>query len=794
MKRNIPFMILANIIFAITLNANNDTQNLVQEIKVAANDEMRALRLNKALDNILNQLDELTAILEYLGQAIDKGAIKVEDRKQAREWIAQKKQTLRAIKKSQTLPIIENDLFNMAAAIQGFTNHISSNIETEFENLTEFFPTKQIFDTVNVADVEDAAAINDKSIEGLRTQANEAGLTTVNIIARKIDNFNNKFGILKNIKNLCIAGIAGTIATYLAPRSWFLTLNKDTKKAPGNLNRLQRFKEYIGTSQLDPDINPDYKEIEKDKIERKNASGVIDNVIQFCQHKDIKVLSGIVVGAAIMYEKYSPKLHRVNKYFDDLWHSLKGFNIPNNTNLEFIDDIDLDSEVLIGIDSQIGELRNLVRYITSPEIYDRSNSNLEKGILLTGPSRTGKTLLARALAGTLDKAFKEQGYNTRVGFKELKPKEIVWNAEGIKTVIEQAKQMAPCVLFIDEIHNLPLQSKEGGGDILTEFLTGMSGVNSENDARHQIILLAATNQPQLLDGALLQPGRFGTIIRFEKPSAANRKKYFDIMFKRNSIDTNEIDVNLLVRQTQGCTYGDLETIIKNARFTARTLAKGVTQQHLQDRIDKHVHRLRDDLPPTQAEKDIVAANLSGQALAQMLLKTDKQLEFVTLRGRWPKIVERRAFEAILTKKDNKEAALNFNKKATWGHISSYSDSESLEHVTLAEKEKLSKIRLSGAIAEKILLGSTSYGYRANDKHKAFELAKSIALDGMQETDLTDSEQLEINKKARALLNKYVDEITELFNKNKSILESIAANLKLKITLTVSDISGIINKV
>ena len=440
-----------------------------------------------------------------------------------------------------------------------------------------------------------------------------------------------------------------------------------------------------------------------------------------------------------------PAIGKIRLALREQWEKLKGFT-PTKPKDDFVEDVNLDDERLIGIDSQIEELRRLVQYITNPEIYDRSNCGLEKGILLTGPSGNGKTYIARALCGQLNKYSKG---GARYRFKELKWGEVRWSSEGIKTVIEQAKKEAPCVLFIDEIHNLPLQTKEGG-ETLTEFLTGMSGVNSENDVKHQIILLAATNQPEKLDSALLRPGRFGTIINFEKPLYDQRKIYFEIMLKLNAIDNKHIDIDSLARQTQGWSYSELESIVKGARFIARTLAKGVAQEHFQQKINKHL-RLRDVVPPTETEKQYIAAHTAGHALMYVLLNSQEKLEFATIKGRWPKVKEIDMFNGL--KEPNQQRQQYQSKKTKYGHVFTYSNTEIMKIDTKEEKEKQCKIKLAGSLAQKLLLGASSYSYRPKDKQKALNEIKSILLDGLLENNLSNAAQNELNQQASELLKK-----------------------------------------
>lgn len=343
------------------------------------------------------------------------------------------------------------------------------------------------------------------------------------------------------------------------------------------------------------------------------------------------------------------------------------------------------------------------------------------------------------------------------------------------------------MIFIDELHNFALQPKEGSGKIINEFLTGMSGLTTESDTKGQVIFMAATNHPELLDSALLQPGRFGTIIHFEKPHFEQRKKYFEVMFKYNAIDTGSLDIDALARQTENCSYGDLEFIIKQARFNARSQARSVTQQHLQEQIYTHVYKFKNELALTNHEKQILAAHQAGHALACILLEPQTHLESVTILARYRKIKEERIWQ------DGKQSHNTTSKHPVkYGGLFTYTTAQAIQLQTPQELKKQCMILLAGPLAEKVLLGSVQSSHHPKDKQKAFDYAHKIILDGLKPASLPHSIQEQQKQQAYELLTKIEQETYTVLQKYKQTLQAIAQALETYNTLSVHDIKLIMH--
>ncbi len=721
----------------------------------------------ESFQDVYRQLDELTQIIQYIVQVVQHDGIHVLSKKALRDWAYMIQKTIKEIRRTDD-PSKELALLSMVGSTRALIYHIHDALETNFSNLTEFEPPVLVCDETgpsyrtHKSRCERMLNENDEQICALREQAQVAGLTKINLLARKLDRINDKYHITGLLSKLPYLLAAGYIGAFLTPKTW---LNK-------HLPFLNRVKDLVG--------EPDYYKKRVKGPDQPDEPFVISKFLQ-SEYKEFEHL--IISGWALSHVSFAP----LTSYIRDWWNKLKGYEHKDSAGFRYAE-ITLDDPRIIGLETQVEEMRNIVRYITEPEIYDRTNSGLEKGVLLEGPSRTGKTLLAQALCGTINQELRERGILRKFAFREIKWSEIKHNVEGIKTVIREAKEHAPCILFLDELHNYSLQVSQHG-ETLNEFLTMAESLNS-NDIGDTVIILAATNRSYMLDDALLKPGRFGKVIHFELPTAHTRKQFFIEMFKTNGLDpdTTGISIDDLSRQTEGASYGDLDHIFKNARFTASSQYRSVAQEDFQEHIYRQLYRLQDaravKLTPT--EKKVVAAHQAGHALMHILFEDSLQerLELATIRGRWSKIVETRFFDAKLNE-------VHAKKKVTYGHIITSHKSES---IALASDPILAcKVRLAGAVAEKILLG-TSSSYHQNYRHKAFlRYLNEGLLKGLEKEDLAPEDLRKEQSQAKQDLEQFEKETAKLLGQHKEELSIIAAELENGGVLTGEVIKALVQQ-
>jgi cell division protease FtsH len=286
-----------------------------------------------------------------------------------------------------------------------------------------------------------------------------------------------------------------------------------------------------------------------------------------------------------------------------------------------------------GADEAIEELQEIKEFLESPAKFQAIGAKIPKGVLLYGPPGTGKTLLARAVAGEAGVPF----YS--ISGSDFVEMFVGVGASRVRDLFEQAKANAPAIIFIDEIDAVGRHRGAGMGgghdereQTLNQMLVEMDGF----DVKGGVILIAATNRPDILDPALLRPGRFDRQIAVDRPDMAGRKQILEVHAKGKPI-SGDVDLQVIARRTPGFTGADLANVINEAALlTARTGAKQITLATLEESIDRVMAgpqrrtRLMSD-----KEKKVTAYHEAGHALVAHALPNTDPVHKVTIlpRGR-----------------------------------------------------------------------------------------------------------------------------------------------------------------
>ena len=280
------------------------------------------------------------------------------------------------------------------------------------------------------------------------------------------------------------------------------------------------------------------------------------------------------------------------------------------------------------------EVKEIVDFLKSPQIYTELGGKIPKGALLVGPPGTGKTLLAKAVAGEANVPFFSMSGSD---FVEMF---VGVGASRVRDLFRQAKEKAPCIIFIDEIDAVGRARGKnpsmGGNDerenTLNQLLTEMDGFGTNSG----IIVIAATNRADILDKALLRAGRFDRQIHVDLPDLNERKEVFGVHLRPLKLDTS-VDVDTLARQTPGFSGADIANVCNEAALiAARNKKKAVDKQDFLDAIDRIIGGLEKKTKVmTQKEKETIAIHEAGHATISWFLEHANPLIKVTIvpRGR-----------------------------------------------------------------------------------------------------------------------------------------------------------------
>lgn len=435
-----------------------------------------------------------------------------------------------------------------------------------------------------------------------------------------------------------------------------------------------------------------------------------------------------------------------------------------------------------GEDEAKENLSEIVDYLHDPGKYREIGASMPKGILLVGPPGTGKTMLAKAVAGEADVPF------FSMSGSEFVEMFVGMGASKVRDLFKQAKEKAPCIVFIDEIDAIGKKrdGQLGGNDereqTLNQLLTEMDGFEGNNG----VIILAATNRPESLDPALTRPGRFDRRVPVELPDLKGREEILKVHAKKIRI-AEDVDFNKIARMASGASGAELANIVNEAALRAvRDGRRFATQADLEESIEVVIAGYqKKNAIMTDHEKHIVAYHEIGHALVAAKQTNSAPVQKITIVPRT-------------------SGALGYTMQVEEGN-----------HYLMSKAEIENKIATftGGRAAEEVVFGSVTTG-ASNDIEQATKLARAmITRYGMSDdfdmvametvnnqylggdTSLACSAdtQAEIDRQVVALIKKQHDKAIKILTDNRDKLDELAKFLYEKETITGEEFMEILNK-
>ena len=292
--------------------------------------------------------------------------------------------------------------------------------------------------------------------------------------------------------------------------------------------------------------------------------------------------------------------------------------------------ISVTFEDVAGMENSKQELKEVVEFLKDPKKFQRIGGKVPKGVLLVGPPGTGKTLLARAVAGEAGVAF------FSISASQFIEMFVGVGASRVRDLFANAKKSAPSIIFIDELDAVGRSRGAGFGgghdereQTLNQLLSEMDGF----DPHEEVIVLAATNRPDVLDPALLRPGRFDRHVVIDRPDWRDREQILRVHTRKIGLD-KDVDLAVIARGTPGMTGADLESLVNEAAIlAARENAQAVTMDHLERAKDKLLMGGERKMFISEQEKRITAYHEAGHALVAKLLPGTDPVHKVTILPR-----------------------------------------------------------------------------------------------------------------------------------------------------------------
>ena len=438
-----------------------------------------------------------------------------------------------------------------------------------------------------------------------------------------------------------------------------------------------------------------------------------------------------------------------------------------------------------GADEAKQELEEVVEFLKTPDKFNELGARIPKGVLLFGPPGTGKTLLAKAVAGEAGVQF------FTISGSDFVEMFVGVGASRVRDLFEQAKKAAPCIVFIDEIDAVGRQRGAGLGgghdereQTLNQLLVEMDGFASNEG----IIIIAATNRPDVLDPALLRPGRFDRQIVVDKPDVRGREAILKVHTKGKPV-ADDVDLDVLARRTPGFTGADLSNLVNEAALlAARRDKKKITMAEMEEAIERVLAGPeRKTHVMTDEEKRLTAYHEGGHTLVGLLLEHADPVHKVTIipRGRaggymlsLPK--EDRSYRTRSELIDRIKVALGGRvaEEVVLGEISTGASSD-IQQATRIIRSMIMEYGMSDAI------GPIAYG---EENHQVF-----LGRDLNRERNYSEEIAGEIDREVRRYIEEAYEACRTIIVENRDKLDLIAKELLERETLSAAELEELMTK-
>ena len=437
-----------------------------------------------------------------------------------------------------------------------------------------------------------------------------------------------------------------------------------------------------------------------------------------------------------------------------------------------------------GLKEEKEEVQELIDFLKNPKKFQKLGARIPKGVLLVGPPGTGKTLLAKAVAGEANVPFY---YISGSDFVELF---VGIGASRVRDMFKQAKQSAPCLIFIDEIDAVGRQRGTGLGgghdereQTLNQLLTEMDGFG----VNEGIIIIAATNRPDVLDPALLRPGRFDRQVTVSLPDAKEREEILGVHAK-NKTFADEVNLKNVSQRTPGFSGADLENLLNEAALLAvRRDKKAITMEEIDEATDRVLlGPAKKSRVITEKEKRLVAIHEAGHAVIGLKLQDAQEVHKITIiprgvAGGYTMMLPKEEKMAIMTKEElvsqitgllgGRASEENFIGEITTGA------SDDLKRATKIARSMVTKYGMSD-------LGLVQLEHEQEGVFLGRDYAKS--------KDYSDQVALEVDKEVRKILDECYKNAKKLLSKHETLVLLLADTLMEHETLNREQIRALVD--
>lgn len=441
-----------------------------------------------------------------------------------------------------------------------------------------------------------------------------------------------------------------------------------------------------------------------------------------------------------------------------------------------------------GIDESKAELQEVVDFLKHPEKYRRLGGRIPRGVLLIGPPGTGKTLLARAVAGEANVPF------FSISGSEFVEMFVGVGAARVRELFEEAKKKSPCIVFIDELDAIGKSRSSGRGMIvshdereqtLNQLLVEMDGFDPNTD----VIIMAATNTPEVLDPALLRPGRFDRQVVVDRPDLEGRVAILRVHAKKVKLDPS-VDLRVIASRTPGMVGADLANIVNEAALlAARRGADQVAERDFEEATDRVMLGLeKKSRVMTAEEKQRVAYHEAGHAVTAILLPHADPVHRVSIiprtQGALGHMLQLPTQERYLMTRPQLEDQISVMlggrgaEYLVYDGVVSTGASDDLQRATELARQMVTRFGMSER------LGNMTYGLPPNQR-----FLKALA--GIEERDYSEQTAEAIDQEVRHLIDSLYDRVKNILQERRPPLDRIVKRLIEKETLDETELKALL---
>lgn len=436
-----------------------------------------------------------------------------------------------------------------------------------------------------------------------------------------------------------------------------------------------------------------------------------------------------------------------------------------------------------GVEEAKEEVQEIVEFLRDPKKFQKLGGRIPKGVLMVGPPGTGKTLLARAIAGEADVPF------FTISGSDFVEMFVGVGASRVRDMFEQGKKAAPCLIFIDEIDAVGRHRGHGLGgghdereQTLNALLVEMDGF----DTQEGVIIIAATNRPDVLDPALLRPGRFDRQITVSLPDVKGREEILRVHSKKVKL-AESVDLAVVARATPGFSGAELANVINEAALlAARKGMKAITLHELEEARDKvRWGRERRSLAMSEKEKISTAWHEAGHALVNVMLEHTHPLHKVTIIPRGHFLGATMYLPEGDKYSTQRKEALDLLAVTAAGRIAEELYTQDVSNGAAGDIKQMTRLsrKMVCEWGMSDRLGMVEYG-----EHEDYVF---LARDMSRSRDYSESTAQEIDREVRRLVDEAYNRAKEIIASNRTALESIAKALLEYETLDAEQIKDII---